>query len=322
MAEKEFGEIQTADPEMNRILLLARNVAPSKATVLICGESGTGKELLARYVHSKSPRATKRFVAVNCAAVPEGLLESELFGYEKGAFTGAGSSKPGKFELAHNSTFLLDEISEMPLLLQAKLLRVIQEGEIERLGAKQPQKVNVRLIATTNRNLVEMVKEGSFREDLYYRLNVIPLNVPPLRSRPRDVEMLSKFFLEVSSYMNGRVPKTLSEEAAQKLLSWNWPGNVRELENVIERSVLLSTQLQIQASEIFINDLVSATPLPDATPAFKPGMTIGEVEKNLILQTLEHTKQNRTRAAELLGISIRTLRNKLNEYGTKEVVNG
>lgn len=314
---KEFGEIQTADQEMKRILQLAENVAPSKATILICGESGTGKELLARFIHSKSPRAAKRFVAVNCAAVPEGLLESELFGYEKGAFTGATQSKPGKFELAHDSTFLLDEISEMPLLLQAKLLRVIQEGEVERLGAKQPLKVNVRLLATTNRDLQSMVKEGTFREDLYYRLNVIPLRIPSLRDRPKDITLLARFFAEVSGLLNGIKSKTLSEEALTKLHAWTWPGNVRELENVIERSVLLCKEDSISGEQIYINGfeagLVNRV-APEQTPAFQAGMTIAEVEKNLILQTLQHTGNNRTRAAQLLGISIRTLRNKLHEY--------
>ena len=314
---KEFGEIQTSDQEMKRILQLAENVAPSKATILICGESGTGKELLARFIHSKSPRAAKRFVAVNCAALPEGLLESELFGYEKGAFTGATQTKPGKFELAHDSTFMLDEISEMPLLLQAKLLRVIQEGEVERLGAKQPIKINVRLLASTNRDLQQMVKDGTFREDLYYRLNVIPLRIPALRDRPKDITLLARFFAEVSGLMNGVQAKTLSEEALTKLHAWTWPGNVRELENVIERSVLLCNDQTISGEQIFINGFEAGLVkrvAPEAAPAFQPGMTIAEVEKNLILQTLLHTGNNRTRAAQLLGISIRTLRNKLHEY--------
>lgn len=321
MAEKEFGTIHTSDPEMRRILRLAENVATSRATVLIYGESGTGKELIARFIHAKSQRAGKRFVAVNCAAVPEGLLESELFGYEKGAFTGASLSKPGKFELAHDSTFLLDEISEMPLLLQAKLLRVIQEGEIERLGSRQPMKVNVRLIATTNRDLMQMVKAGQFREDLYYRLNVLPLHVPALRMRPRDIELLSRFFVDLSSHINGKTVRAISEEGMTKLLRWNWPGNVRELENVIERSVLLSQSELIGPSEILINGFDESV-LDDETSleqpmlqlSIAPGMTLGEAERQLILKTLEYTRQNRTQAAKLLGISIRTLRNKLHEY--------
>lgn len=322
MAEKEFGAIQTADPEMKRILKLAENVAASKATVLIHGESGTGKELLARFIHAKSQRAGRRLVAVNCAAVPDGLLESELFGYEKGAFTGAATSKPGKFEMANESTFLLDEISEMPLLLQAKLLRVIQEGEVERLGARQPSKVNVRLVATTNRDLARMVKAGQFREDLYYRLNVLPLRVPPLSRRPKDIELLARFFVEVSGDLNGRRARGFSDEALRKLLAWSWPGNVRELENVIERSVLLAEGEIIEAREILIDGFNEAMlgRSEEANPdemtelSIAPGMTLGEAERQLILKTLEFTRQNRTQAAKLLGISIRTLRNKLHEY--------
>lgn len=303
--------LKTADAEMKRLLQLAENVASSRATVLICGESGTGKEMLARYIHVKSSRASRRFVAVNCAAIPSELLESELFGYEKGAFTGALTAKPGKFELANDSTFLLDEVSELPLLLQAKLLRVIQEGEVERLGSKAPVRVNVRLVATTNRDLQAMVRAGQFREDLFYRLNVIPLVVPPLKQRPRDVELLARFFLEVSSHMNGRRPMRLSEEALQKLRQWSWPGNVRELENVIERSVLFTKGDVISVDEIFINGFKPVEP----DFGFVPGTTVAEAERQLILKTLEHTNQNRTQAARLLGISIRTLRNKLHEYG-------
>lgn len=313
MMDKSF-EIQTADNEMKRVLSLADNVAASRSTVLICGPSGTGKEMLARYIHSRSPRSHKRFIAVNCAAIPGELLESELFGYEKGAFTGATQAKPGKFELASDSTFLLDEISEMPLLLQAKLLRVIQEGEVERLGAKAPVKVNVRLIATTNRDLREMVRAGQFREDLYYRLNVIPLRVPPLKARPRDVELLARFFVEVSCHMNGRGLKRISEEAMVKLKQWTWPGNVRELENVIERSVLMTSSDTMYANDIHIAGFEEILSTPHDKPRFAAGMTISEVERHLIMETLEHTNQNRTQAARLLGISIRTLRNKLHEY--------
>ncbi len=311
MVDKEFGEIITQDPEMRRLLSLANNIAPSRASVLICGESGTGKELLARFIHNRSPRAKNRFVAVNCAALPETLLESELFGYDKGAFTGANTSKPGKFELANNSTFLLDEITEMPILLQAKILRVIQEGEVERLGAKQPQKINVRLIATSNRNMAEMVKRGEFRADLYYRLNVIPLVIPPLKNRKRDIEVLAKFFLGVSGILNNKENKSLPRESIEKLISWNWPGNIRELENVIERSVLLSSSNLITPEEIHINGFEQQG---QKTFEFTPGITLAEAEKQLILKTLEHTRQNRTRAAHILDISIRTLRNKLHQY--------
>ncbi len=303
--------LKTADPEMKRLVVMAENIAASRATVLITGESGTGKEVLAKLIHEKSPRSTKRLIAVNCAAIPAELLESELFGYEKGAFTGAVTSKPGKFELANDSTFLLDEISELPLLLQAKLLRVIQEGEVERLGAKAPVRVNVRLIATSNRDLPQMIREGKFREDLYYRLNVVPLHVAPLRKRPKDIDLLARFFTEVSSHLNGKAPKSLSEEAILKMKQWNWPGNVRELENVIERSVILSPQPVLSADDILIAGFEAKAPEWDLSP----GLTIAEAERRLIMKTLEHTAQNRTQAARLLGISIRTLRNKLHEYG-------
>lgn len=311
------GSIRTDDPEMNRILKTAENVASSRATILLNGESGTGKELLARFIHANSPRSQKRFIAINCAAVPDGLLESELFGHEKGAFTGAHAAKPGKFELAHDSTLLLDEISEMPLLLQAKLLRVIQEGEIERLGARQPTRVNVRLIATTNRDLASLVRRGEFREDLFYRLNVVPLRIPALRDRPRDIENLAKFFTEVSCHLNGRPVRRLTSEAMSKLCAWRWPGNVRELENVIERAVLFADSEEIGAAHIEIEGWDSQPAVAktaDANP-MTAGMTVAEAERLLIFKTLEHTEQNRTRAAKLLGISIRTLRNKLHEYG-------
>ena len=305
--------IDHADPEMQRLLALADNVASSRATVLICGESGVGKEVIARFIHARSTRRARRMVALNCAAVPEGLLESELFGFERGAFTGANATKPGKFELAHDSTFLLDEISEMPLLLQAKLLRVIQESEVERLGAKAPVKVNVRLLATTNRDLAAMVRDGKFREDLYYRLNVIPLRVPPLRSRPRDVERLAREFAIASARANGKPPRAISETAMDKLLAWRWPGNVRELENSIERATLVARGPRIEADDLAIagyDEMLAAPP----ADGLRAGMTIEEAERRLIMKTLDHTKQNRTQAARLLGISVRTLRNKLHEY--------
>ena len=303
--------IQAADPKLKKIFEVAESVAASRACILITGESGTGKEILARFIHSKSPRAARRLVALNCAAVPEGLLESELFGFERGAFTGADQRKIGKFEQAHESTFLMDEISEMPLLLQAKLLRVLQEGEIERLGGQGPIKVNVRIVATTNRPLNEMVAAGRFREDLFYRLNVIPLWVPPLRARPLDIELLARQFIETSCQENGLPPKLLSGEALQKLKGYRWPGNVRELRNVIERSVLLNHGQTIDADSILLQSFEDS--VKEADP-LKPGMTVEEAERLLIMKTMEFTGQNRTRAAELLGISIRTLRNKLSEY--------
>ncbi|MBK9292856.1 MAG: sigma-54-dependent Fis family transcriptional regulator [Oligoflexia bacterium] len=310
--------ILSQDAQFKKVLQIASNIASSKATVLICGESGTGKELLARFIHEKSSRHERRLIAINCAAVPEGLLESELFGYERGAFTGAVQQKMGKVELAHQSTLLLDEISEMPLSLQAKLLRVLQEEEIDRLGGKNTIKVDIRVIATTNRDLRLLVKEGKFREDLYYRLNVITLQIPALRLRPFDVALLSEHFLKVSAILNSRNIQGFTPQALQKLQNWNWPGNVRELENVIERAVLLAQSNLVDAENIVIDsDLTVNNSLELAVT------TIAEMEKKLIYLALEKTNNNKTRAAEILGISIRTLRNKLNEYNLKsEVASG
>ncbi len=303
-------EIHTADLNLRRVLTIAENVAQSRASVLICGESGTGKELIARYLHAKSNRSGRPFTAVNCAAVPENLLESELFGYERGAFTGADQRKIGKFEMAHNSSFLLDEITEIPLNLQAKLLRVLQEGEVERLGSNTSTKVNVRVIATSNRELQKEVKEGRFREDLYYRLNVIPLRIPPLRERKKDIELLARHFLDLSCNENGLAKRVLHPQALQKLMSWNWPGNVRELKNVIERSVLLTGSQELREHEVLIENYQAS----NNESGLAVGMTVSQVERHLIFKTLEHTGQNRTQAAKLLGISVRTLRNKLHEY--------
>lgn len=302
--------IRTADPQMKKIMEIADSISHTKATVLIYGESGTGKELIARYIHTRSSRSGKDFVAVNCAALPDGLLESELFGYERGAFTGADSRKLGKLELAHQSSFLLDEISELPLLLQSKLLRFIQEGEVERLGGLKPQKVDVRLIAATNKNLSDLIKSGEFREDLFYRLNVVPISIPPLRFRKNDIELLSQYFLENVCTENGLTEKKLEDSALKKLLQWKWPGNVRELENVIERSALLSSKRSLKHEDI----LIEGTNSQEEESDISVGITVSEAEKRLILKTLEFTSNNRTQAAHILGISIRTLRNKLNEY--------
>ena len=302
--------IYTVDLKMKKILETAESVAPSKATVLIQGESGTGKELLARFIHAKSNRSSRNFVALNCAAIPDGLIESELFGYEKGAFTGADSRKIGKFELAHQTTFLLDEISELPLNLQSKILRVLQEGEVERLGGVKPIPVDVRIIAAANKNLLQLVKQGKFREDLYYRLSVIPIEIPPLRQRQKDIEVLSDFFLNDICKENGLQSKSFDHEARKKLTTWSWPGNVRELSNVVERAVLLSKTQIVTAQDLNIENYTSSNQTSELTA----GMTVQEAERLLIMKTLEHTQQNRTQAAHLLGISIRTLRNKLNEY--------
>lgn len=308
------------DTEMSRVLEVANNIAGRKATVLITGESGVGKELMARYIHVSSQRRNNPFVATNCAAVPENLLESELFGYEKGAFTGAQVAKPGKFEMANTGTFLLDEISEMPLLLQGKLLRVIQENEIERLGSTETKKIDVRFICTTNKNLSESVRKGEFRQDLFYRLNVIPIKIPPLRERKKDLTSLIHCFLKKVSEENQMRLKSLSVSAIQKIHQWSWPGNVRELQNVIERSCLMSHKEELDADDIMIaKDSFSIE--KENEELVRTGMTIQEAERKLILKTLEYTGKNRTQAAKILGISIRTLRNKLNEYRNDGTVN-
>jgi len=299
--------ILSRDPAVLRILAVAESVASSSAPVLIQGESGTGKELLARYLHEQGCRRGGPFVAVNCAALPRDLLESELFGHERGAFTGAISRKIGKFERASGGTMLLDELSEMELGLQAKLLRVLQEYEIDRVGGAAPVPVDVRVVATTNRRLRELVDGGRLREDLYYRLTVIPLVVPPLRERQGDVDLLADHFL--ARFGNGRA-LTLSPEARELLRGRPWPGNVRELENTIERAALLARGPVLTPEDFEDRD---AAPLR-LGGASLAGLTVREMERQLIIDTLARTGNNRTQAARLLGISIRTLRNKLSEY--------
>lgn len=322
---KRNKPIITNDPLMIRILEVAEAVARSDATVLIQGESGTGKELIARLIHSSSPRSGAPFVAVNCAALPETLLESELFGHEKGAFTGAQSRKIGKFELAHGGTILLDEISEMDLGLQAKLLRVLQEREVDRVGGRDPVNIDVRVLATTNRNLEEMANSGKFRADLYYRLNVIPLTLPPLRERKSDISLLVRHFM--SQYLDNSAPP-LSADVLKALMDYNWPGNVRELQNAVERAAILSKGETPREQDFFLGSKSvlstsierrdpqlseTVTESPNST-SIRSGLTVQEMEKTLIYETLKATNNNRTEAAKLLGISIRTLRNKLNEY--------
>ncbi len=342
-------------PAVARVMALARQIAPSKATVLINGESGTGKELFARALHAWSNRSTGPFVAVNCAALPEHLLESELFGHEKGAFTGAIARKPGKFELASGGTILLDEISEMDLGLQAKLLRVLQEGEVDRVGGTDTLRVDVRVLATTNRNLEDWVKEGKFRQDLFFRLNVIPLRLPSLRERDNDVLTLAQFFMNNYSKEYGLGNSSLSVTAIDWLKSYDFPGNVRELQNLMERATLLANGKPIEPGHFLLD--------PDTWPIFAEDLTLPpdniassgtqenttgsadssdvngangidgargaedvsqlfgdsviplhEMERIMIIKGLEVTSGNRTQAADLLGISVRTLRNKLNEY--------
>jgi Response regulator containing CheY-like receiver, AAA-type ATPase, and DNA-binding domains len=315
------------DPSMQQVIQLADQVAGSDASILITGESGVGKEVIARYVHQKSRRAAKPFISVNCAAIPENLLESELFGHEKGAFTGAVARRIGKFEEANGGTLLLDEISEMDARLQAKLLRALQEREIDRVGGAKPVKVDIRILATSNRDLAQAVKDGTFREDLLYRLNVVNLRLPPLRERPGDVIALAEFFVKKYAAANGMPERPLSAEAKRRLAAHRWPGNVRELENAIHRAVLLAVGPEIDENAIRLPD---GQPLAPADPHVRTaqaasmaaetaqrsfvGQTVAAMEQQLILDTLEHCLGNRTHAANILGISIRTLRNKLKEY--------
>ncbi|OYU69554.1 MAG: sigma-54-dependent Fis family transcriptional regulator [Alphaproteobacteria bacterium PA2] len=315
------------DPAMQAVIGLADQIAASEASILITGESGSGKEVIARYVHQKSRRASKPFISVNCAAIPENLLESELFGHEKGAFTGALARRIGKFEEANGGTLLLDEISEMDTRLQAKLLRAIQEREIDRVGGSKPVKVDIRILATSNRDLVVAVKDGTFREDLLYRLNVVNLRLPPLRERPGDIVALAEFFVKKYAAANGTPTRDLSAEAKRRLAGHRWPGNVRELENAMHRAVLLASGAEIEETAIRLPDgqplapadvgtrtaMAAASAAEAATRAFV-GQTVAEMEQQLIIDTLEHCLGNRTHAANILGISIRTLRNKLKEY--------
>lgn len=305
------------DAAMRRCVTLAEKIATSDASVLITGESGTGKEVMAQHIHQKSRRSCQPFISVNCAAIPENLLESELFGHEKGAFTGAVARRVGKFEEANGGTLLLDEISEMHPRLQAKLLRAIQERVIDRVGGTQPVKVDIRILATSNRDLLACTKTGDFREDLYYRLNVVNIDMPPLRHRPEDVEVLAKHFSRKYAEKNGLPYKLFSDKSMQALQAYDWPGNVRELENSIHRSVLLSQGEKIEPTDIFQHDNVPLSIRGHAggdSQKILVGRTVSDVERELILTTVEHCLGNRTHAANILGISIRTLRNKLKEY--------
>jgi two-component system, NtrC family, response regulator AtoC len=310
---------------MNDLRQLVRKVARTQATVLIQGESGTGKELVARALYRESPRANAPFIKLNCAAIPENLIESEFFGHEKGAFTGALNKREGRFELAHGGTILLDEISEISPNVQAKLLRVLQERELERVGGNRTLKVDVRVIATTNRNLEQSVEKKEFRQDLFFRLNVVPIHVPPLRERREDVPYLAEEFMRRFGRKHGVHIRGFSEEALKVLSGHNWPGNVRELQNVVERAVILCNESGVlepehlgitKPSGAASNSAPATQPLAGQTgPATEPGMpSLAEMEKRHILATLDHCKGNRTHAAKLLGVSIRTLRNKLHEY--------
>lgn len=305
------------DAKTASVFALADKIAKSEASILITGESGTGKEVMAQYIHRKSGRKDRPFISVNCAAIPENLLESELFGHEKGAFTGAIARRIGKFEEAHGGTLLLDEISEMHPRLQAKLLRAVQEREIDRVGGNHPVKVDIRLLATSNRNLLKAVEEGSFREDLYFRLNVINIHLPALRERVEDVALLAQHFMEKYADINRVSQKSLSIAALEALKRYPWPGNVRELENTMHRAVLFCP-----GEEVFPEHLL-LTPDSSSRPLVSSGwkaQTIFDAEKNLIFETLSHCFGNKTHSAHILGISIRTLRNKLRQYGAKNLL--
>ncbi len=332
---EESSTMIADDPAMKQVVALADKIAPSEATVLITGESGTGKEVMSRHIHNKSKRKSGPFIAVNCAAIPENLLESELFGHEKGAFTGATARRIGKFEEATGGTLLLDEVSEMHPQLQAKFLRAIQEREITRIGSNDSVKVDVRIIATSNRNLEESVEKGDFREDLYFRLNVVNLRLPGLRERPADIPALAQFFADKYAEANGVERKKLSAEAIQAAQNAPWRGNIRELENTMHRAILISTEEELEAAALNLDAVPSSFAAPanrGASPAATPqqtsaagvqnpgaveamvGRTLADVERDMILNTLDQCLGNRTHAANILGISIRTLRNKLSQY--------
>jgi len=304
-------------PAFQRMMMLIEQVAPSSATVLIWGESGAGKELAARAIHERSARRAGPFVAVNCAALPETLLESELFGYEKGAFTGAAGRKEGRFELADGGTLFLDEVADLSPVTQPKILRVLQEGEFERVGGTKTLRVDVRIVTATNQDLAQLVREKRFREDLYYRLNVITIIVPPLRERREDIPFLAHHFLRVYAAKNNRKLDGFSEEALARLDAYSWPGNVRELENAVERAVVLARGSVIEVSDL-PGSVVGTAPRVEGVVTIPMGMPLAEVEQRLLEETLRYTKGNKTLAAKLLGIDPKTVFRKLKQSGAEE----
>jgi DNA-binding NtrC family response regulator len=321
-ADEREHELLGCSPDMENLRQLIRKVARTHATVLIQGESGTGKEVVARALYRQSPRANAPFIKVNCAAIPENLIESEFFGHERGAFTGALNKREGRFELAHGGTILLDEISEISFGTQAKLLRVLQEREFERVGGSRTIRVDVRVIATTNRNLQQSVERKEFRQDLFFRLNVVPIYVTPLRERPEDVLVLKREFMRCFSRWHGIHVKEFTDDAIQMLKNHSWPGNVRELQNVVERAVILCGDNGMLGPEHLCLGVSNPAGLIPPVSGVLPGnngsrnkfLTLAEIEKNHIFAALNHCKGNRTHAARLLDVSIRTLRNKLHEY--------
>jgi len=331
-----LGEMVGTSPRMQEIFVLLQQAGPTNACVLISGESGTGKELVARTLHALSPRRQGQFFAINCAALPETLIESELFGHEKGSFTGASERRAGCFEVAQGGTLLLDEIGEMPALTQAKLLRILEDSKVRRLGGKTEFEVDVRVVAATNKIPEEAVRGGYLREDLYYRLNVFHIHLPPLRERRDDIGSIAEFLIGELNRKHSCKVSDVSQEVMEGFLRHNWPGNVRELRNVLERAVILAGEgtvemkhlpalLQNRATAPVAATTAAAADTPAApsdSVQFTIGTTVEEAEKGLILRTLEHTKNNKTRAAEILGISLKTLHNKLKEYGSKEATVG
>jgi DNA-binding NtrC family response regulator len=312
-----FDNIIGRSPPMQEIFATIMRVAPTRATVLLAGESGVGKDLIARAIHHQSPRRDRPFVKINCSAIPENLMESELFGFEKGAFTGAVSSKPGKFEQADTGTVFLDEIGDVPASVQVKLLRVLQEREFERLGSNKTRHIDVRIVAATNQDLRAALEQGTFREDLYYRLNVVPMNMPPLRERRDDIAFLAEHFVKKLAPDSGSRVESITEGAIQKLLEYHWPGNVRELENVIERSLVLCSGTTLEAGDIKMD--VTPRPRPQSEEHFLPeGMTLEEHEQAMIREALRLTEGNKSQAARLLGLTRNALRYRLSQMGVED----
>ena len=310
----EFDNIIGRSPNMQEIFATIERVGPTRATVLLAGESGVGKDLIARAIHFHSPRRDRPLVKINCTAIPENLMESELFGYEKGAFTGANTTKPGKFEQADTGTVFLDEIGDVPGPIQVKLLRVLQEREFERLGSNVTRHIDVRVIAATNQDLRAALEQGTFREDLYYRLNVVPLNIPPLRERKQDIPFLANHFLKKLAPDTGSQVESITDAAMEKLISYHWPGNVRELENVIERSLVMATGTQLDVSDVKLES--APRPRPQSEAHFVPeGLSLDQYEQEIIREALRRADGNKSQAARMLGLTRNALRYRLTQMG-------
>ncbi|MGA2327627.1 MAG: sigma-54 dependent transcriptional regulator [Bryobacteraceae bacterium] len=317
----EFDNIVGHSPPMQEVFATVERVAPTRATVLLAGESGVGKDLIARAIHYHSPRSDRPFVKINCTAIPENLMESELFGYEKGAFTGANTTKPGKFEQADTGTAFLDEIGDVPASIQVKLLRVLQEREFERLGSNKTRHIDVRIVAATNQDLRAALEQGTFREDLYYRLNVVPINIPPLRERREDIPFLAEHFVAKLARASGSRVESISDAAVERLMGYHWPGNVRELENVIERSIVLCPATHLEAADIRLDTSPRAPRL--AADNFLPdGVTLDEYEQAILREALRRADGNKSQAARLLGLTRNALRYRLSQMGLDKEAGG